>query len=91
MIFVPVGPLQERFLRLRERGEITATEVATRCGWIRSDTGGPDSTRVKRALGLKEALARGGEERRVAQTKVRYETAVLLAEALHMDPFEAGV
>ena len=91
MLYVPIDPLQERFLKLLEKGEITATEVALRCNWMRSDTGGPDSTRVRRALGLKECLTRGGELEKKVQTKVRYETAVLLAEALHMDPFEAGV
>lgn len=91
MLYVPVAPLQERFIQLRDRGEITANELALRLGWIRSDTGSPDSTRVRRALGLKECLARGGDKHRRAQTNVRYETAVLLAEALHMDPHEAGV
>lgn len=91
MLFVPVDPLKERFLLLCERGEISTSEVALRCNWIRSDTGAPDATRVRRALGLKECLARGGESRKRKQTKVRYETAVLLAEALNMDPHEAGI
>jgi hypothetical protein len=91
MLYVPLAPLQERFLKLVERGEITTNEVALRCGWIRSDTNAPDSTRVRRALGLKECLTRGGETTKRVQTRVRYETAVLLAEALNMDPFEAGV
>jgi hypothetical protein len=91
MLYVPVGPLRDRFLKLINSGEVTTNEVALRCGWIRSDTGAPDSTRVRRALGLKKSLARGGETRRQAQTQVRYETAVLLAQALHMDPHEAGV
>ena len=91
LLYVPVQPLQSRFLELIGRGEISANEVALRCGWIRSDTGNPDSTRVRRALGLKKCLTRGGEVEKKVQTRVRYETAVLLAEALHMDPHEAGV
>jgi hypothetical protein len=91
MNFVPVDPLRDQFQKLINRGEITTNEVALRCNWIRSDTGQPDTTRVRRALGLKECLARGGETRKRKQTTVRYETAVLLAEALNMDPHEAGI
>lgn len=91
MLYVPIEPLRERFERLAERGEITAHEVAFRCGWFRSDTGAPDSTRVRRALGLKECWQRGGADKKTVQRQVRYETAVVLAEALHMDPHEAGV
>lgn len=91
MLYVPVDPLRDRFVKLLKSGEITANEVAIRCNWIRSDTNAPDTTRVRRALGLKESLARGGETRKRVQTQLRYETAVLLAEALHMDPHEAGI
>jgi len=91
MLYVPNEPLREKFVALQKRGEITAGELATRLGWMRSDTGAPDSTRVRRALGLKECLVRGGESKKVLQESLRYETAVLFAEALHMDPHEAGV
>lgn len=89
--YVPIEPLRDRFLRMVENGEISATELASRLGWIRTDTNTPDSTRVRRALGLKTTLTRGGSTERKVQTQVRYETAVLLAQGLHMDPFEAGV
>lgn len=80
--------LREKFLRQEKIGEVTAAEVAGRCGWEAPEkkTGRmkPDSSRVNRTLGV---VAENGTFR----TEITEESAVLLARALHLDPWEVGL
>lgn len=76
---IDVEPLQRAFL---ESG-LTASEVARRLGW--EWNGRPDTTRVRRRLGL----VANSETGRCSH--VWYRTAVDLARALDVDPFEVGV
>lgn len=78
--------LRERFCQLAQREEYDMAEmVAIRAGWMRSGSQYPDLQRVRRALGLDADSAH-----RVRRS-VSYENAVRLADALGLDPFEAGV
>jgi hypothetical protein len=89
---VDVTPLREAF----EASGLTAYEVADRLGWRSTHVrygrvvNRPDPSRVNRALGRKPYnLGRGyGHRHRQA---VRYETALQLASALGVDPFEIGL
>lgn len=81
---VPNEPLRERYARLAAQQEDIAEVVALRCGWLRGQRH-PDTQRVRRTLGLDADSAQ-----RVRKT-VSYENAVRLADALGLDPFEAGV
>lgn len=74
-------PLRRRF---EESGE-SLSDLATRLGWRSTTSGSLQTSRVARTLGLMERT------RGRTQSVIRYETAVALAKALHMDPFEAGV
>jgi hypothetical protein len=87
---VPVGPLRDHFIKAYNRGEIAPHDVARQMGWIHAHSGRPDTSRALRALGLREKTARGGSPKRYI-TVLEYETAVRLAEAIGMDPHEAGV
>lgn len=86
---VPNEVFRERFLELGEREGLTAAQLGARLGWFnnrRADQGEyGDTTRVLRALGLRPEA--GGEARRFVQ----YETAVVLARALDLDPVDVGI
>lgn len=87
---VPVDPFRERFEKLREKEELSLSEVAHRIGWTNRPSklhpeGVPDTTRVARVLGI--APDHGGKHR----VRISYENAVRFCRALHIDPFEAGV
>jgi transcriptional regulator with XRE-family HTH domain len=94
-------PLRERFLYLRRAEDLTAAEVALRIGWTRSTKNGrpqaADDAKVANRLGLKPSVNyrtnKKGErvEYRYPLKSVDYDEAVLLAQAMHMDPHEAGV
>lgn len=84
---VPVGPFQERYHELCERGA-TASELAVRAGFLDRNKG--DVSRLRRALGLKAEAPRNGNRRYTAGW-ITYETAERLMRALDMDPFEAGL
>lgn len=75
------APLRERYRQLARNDGLTPTEVALRIGWMRSDRRSePDGARVKTCLGLYGT-----------RKHVTYTTAVLLADALNLDPHEVGV
>jgi len=79
--------LREKFQRQERLGEVTAAEVAGRCGWESKEKSGrkkPDSSRVNRTLGI---VAEAGEFR----TEVTEDSAILLCRALHVDPWEVGL
>jgi hypothetical protein len=90
LLEVPNEPLRERFLELQKLGRVTAVSVAAALDWYGTkNVGGqvkrvPDSTRVLKRLGLTP------QDGKYATT-VRYETAVAIAQALGMEPYEAGV
>lgn len=69
---VLVTPVREIFLA----SGLTAAEVARRLHWHTS--GGADSSRVKRALGINQDSFRG---KRSQRTRLDVETAGLIAEA----------
>jgi hypothetical protein len=81
---VPVEPLREEYLR---RDDLTPGEIARRLGWWKRP-GVPNADRVRVQLGLRSYRSNG---RRLTRQRVRYERAVELAEAMNMDPHEAGV
>lgn len=61
-------------------------------GWV-SPTGSPDTTRLKRALGLtpNSSCGRGEKYYRKMQTGMRPHTAETLCERLNLDPIEMGI
>jgi hypothetical protein len=82
---VPVEPLQEAF---KESG-LTLSEVCFRIGWtVRRDRHGcaGDTARLSRALGLQPQTSSISRGTRYINRRVRYETAVRIAEALDLDP-----
>jgi len=82
------GALREAFLA----SGLTAGAVADLLGWTyrRGHRARNDGSRVRRALGLKLERGRSGEEWRLRRT-VSSETALLLADALGVDPVEIGL
>ena len=62
-------------------------EIAVRCGWMRGDR--PDSTRLRRTLGMMPS--RNGLGKVTTNAQCKYETAVLIARAVGVDPHEVGV
>lgn len=83
------APLRERFERLHEQQGLTTTQVAVMAGWTYKDGRG-DGTYVARLLGLRGWEAGGGRYSAPSE-HMSYRAAVRLAEALGMDPHEAGV
>lgn len=78
---IPVEVFQQAF----EESDISLTLLAHRLGWFRSHDGRPDTTRVRRQLGLIP------NDRGQIVERVRYETAVRLTAALGLDPVEVGL
>ena len=78
---IPNAPLRAAFLR----SNLTAAEVARRAGWWSS--GGVDTSRVNRTLGLMQETSRG--ESRFRES-VDVEIVALLAEAIGVAPWEVG-
>lgn len=80
---IDVTALREAFLR----SGLSASEVCRWLEWRRPD-GGPDTSRLRRALGLLPATSHG-------QTKVAHrigvDRAALIADALSVDPWEVGI
>jgi hypothetical protein len=85
---VPVAPLRSAFLR----SGVSAYEVAARLGWTRRGRyighEIPDTSRVKRTLGLKPYRTNG---RNVVRQRVTYDRAVEVADAIGVDFHEVGV
>jgi hypothetical protein len=78
---VPIGPFREATRTLLSEGE-TLKSLARRAGWFKregEDLRG-DGDRFKKAVGL------GNDGKKT----VRYETAIVLAGALNLDPVELG-
>lgn len=74
---ISIVPLQQRFQEMRERGEITASEVARRMEWHR-----PDSMRVMRQLGLTGSSTK---------TSLTPQRAKELCDVIGIDYSEAGL
>jgi hypothetical protein len=98
-VLVPVEPFRERYLELRQRNEITATSLCLRMGWIyrpgagscekerrRPGTVKADTSRALVTLGLRRRSGCEG-----ARQFVTYDDAIKLADALGLDPWEAGI
>lgn len=92
---VPVAPFRERFLDLRSRNLITASQLCWHMGWTYQAQGKLRPDREWRRRGLKpdttRALRTLGLHQRGCQEFVTYEAAERLCRALGMDPFEAGI
>lgn len=76
---VPVENIQKA---LDDSG-LTQSEVARRMGWFRTQ---PDIARVRRAIGKHPS---GGT--RPLQKHVTYDRAVLIVEAMGLDPVDYGM
>jgi hypothetical protein len=85
-----VEPFRLRYLELGLRPSV----VAYRLGWLlgpgHKNASTADTTRLKRTLGLMASPQSRGKPPCVRR-KVTYEMAVQLADALEMEPHEAGV
>lgn len=75
------APLREAFLASNR----TASDIARSVGWL--DRGSPDTSRVRRALGLRDDLS-GTNGIRSRRRLIDAETAGLIAEALGMGAWE---
>lgn len=81
---VDIIPLRQAFLRSGR----TAGSIAIELEWFRR--GHPDSNRVTRSLGISPYhQSRGRRPRCVERTS--YERAVMLAQAIGVDPVEVGL
>lgn len=76
---VPVAPLREAFLA----SSVDAAEAARELGWW-DHRGAPDSSRVKRTLGINHETSHG---RRYRRSLVDAETVQLIAEAIGVAPW----
>jgi hypothetical protein len=80
---IDLAPLREAFLRSGK----TPADVARALGW-RKPNGVADGPRVRRALGMRPAWSNG---RKRLRQRCSYETAVKLADAIGVDPYEVGL
>jgi len=87
---IPNDIFRERFIERYNRDELSLAELADRLGRERTET-----SYVQVLLGLrpykakrKEGVGQGGWRYR---QHLEYETAVKLAEALNIDPMDAGI
>lgn len=96
---VPVEPMREQYLRLRERGLITMGDVCIHMGWVYRPSPGrlraerrregvirPDYSRARRELGLERRQDCQGPREYLG-----YDTALRLSQILGLDPHEAGL
>lgn len=100
---VPVDAFRERFVYLRDRGEITTQGLCWNMGWVsrisdetarkehrRPGTMRPQTSKAVTTLGLRERRPTGCTHTG-RQQHVTYDTALRLCQALGLDPFEAGI
>ena len=80
---VDIGPLRDAFLH----SGLSASEVCCWLEWYRSD-GGPDTSRLRRTLGLLPITSHG---RSVCAQRIGIDRAALIADALSVDPWEVGI
>jgi hypothetical protein len=80
---VAVDPLRTAF----ERSGLSASEVCRRLEWC-GQRNKPDTTRLKRALGMKPSSSRG---HRSWARVISIDRAALIADALDVDPWEVGL
>jgi hypothetical protein len=80
---IDVALLRDAFLR----SGLTAAEVCRWLQWHRRD-GGPDTSRLRRRLGLLPSTSHG--QRHVSK-RIGIDTAALIADALSVDPWEVGI
>lgn len=96
---VPAEPFRERFIYLRDRNELTASQLCWHMGWVYRPSRSacsregrhhghkkPNTSHAAHVLGL---TRRTGCQQR--STSIRYETALPLSKALGLDPFECGL
>lgn len=86
---VDLTPLREAFLASGR----SAVEVAGALGWIHqgaTTVKGRDGRRVLRALGIRP-YSRGHGRGMVYQQTCSYKRAILLAEAIGVDPVDVGL
>jgi hypothetical protein len=83
---IDVAPFQARLLELHGAGT-TFSSIARRLGYVDCN-GKPDTSRVKRDVGLRDDYSPTWQGRRRALT---YEKAVQFCLALELDPAEVGV
>lgn len=88
--YVHVDPFRQRFEELREKEELSLSEVAYRVGWINRPSkkypeGVPDTTRVARVLGILP------DQSGKLRIRISYENAARFCRALHIDPIDIGV
>lgn len=82
---VPIAPLREAF----ERSGLIAADVARTLDWY-DYNGRADGHRVKRALGIiPSGFGRGYGNKRIRSTS--YERALMLADAIGIDPVDVGL
>lgn len=95
---VPLAPFQQRYLLLERRGEITMYELCVRMDWMRRPSAArsstvphPDTSRGQRVLGFRRDVRKANRCEPALRVVVSLETGMRLADALGMDPHEAGV
>jgi hypothetical protein len=76
-------PLRDAF----ERSGLSASELCVRLNW-RQRCGKPDTSRLKRALGLMPMWSGG---RAACSARIGLDRAALIADALNLDPREVGL
>lgn len=79
--------LRVEFLDRSEKGWISARDVALRMDWL-DPKGRPDGNRVLRQLGVNQTYMHG---RWYRLSSVMRDRAVLLAEAIGLDPVDVGL
>jgi hypothetical protein len=80
---IDVAPLREAFLS----SGLSASELCVWLEWFKPN-GTADTSRLMRALGLLPSMSRG--ENRFARS-IGVDRAALIADALGLDPWEAGL
>jgi rubrerythrin len=92
---IDVAPLRAAV----ERSGVSLMEIARRIGWLRSDNGRGDATRLGRALGRVDHIQQwrcphcGGVARygRTRAQSIDRAIALRIAEAIHVPPYEVDL
>jgi hypothetical protein len=90
---VPVAPLREAFVS----SKLTSSELCYRLGWVRLDRrfSPPreyaDTQRLRRALGLAPNWNASAHAFVSVATRIGYDNATRIAEAIGVDPVDVGL
>lgn len=77
---------------MRRDPDLTAGEIAQRCGWKHSrKINGGDTTRIYRILGITLYLDKKAKGGFAYRQLIQEADAVALARAIHVDPWEVGL